>query len=194
MPLYLPRNLAALARVAERPDCNARYAVDAIRVLDPGDGTYRLEATDGKRLAIVRGQSADACYPALEATPDGAREVLIPAADWAQAFRMGPKGQPVGLAAGDGVFTFAVGTQAFTGTPPQGRYPDVEAVLPQGPPVVRFRLHPGLLAGLSDLASALGLPEGNSVEILYYGQGKPVGLIGHNDRGQFLDCLVMPLT
>src|SRR5438128_7492809 len=53
MALYLPRNLAPLATVAATE--NPRYAVTGVRVLDPGDGTYRLKATDGKRLAIVRG-------------------------------------------------------------------------------------------------------------------------------------------
>jgi len=39
MPLFLPKNLAALANVAARDP--SRYAANALHVLDPGDGSYR---------------------------------------------------------------------------------------------------------------------------------------------------------
>ncbi|HKI37988.1 MAG TPA: hypothetical protein VKA46_39405 [Gemmataceae bacterium] len=76
MPVFLHRNLAALAGVAAREP--SRYAANALHVLDPGDGTYRVEATDGKRLAIVRGPCPQASYPALDAAFGGADKVLVP--------------------------------------------------------------------------------------------------------------------
>ena len=63
MLLYFPRNLAGLVALASRHE--GRYATGALHVLDPGDGTYRVEVTDGRRLAIVRGPNAGACYPVL---------------------------------------------------------------------------------------------------------------------------------
>ena len=191
MLIYLPPNLAAMAKLTAAG--NARYAVNSLRVLDPGDGTYRVEATDGRRLAVVRGPSADAHYSALEEAPGGAGEVLVPGPEWAQAFRAGDKKHPVGLAAGQGLFTFAAGGHSFTGTPQPGRYPDTGGVLPGHPALVHFCVDPVLFAGLCDLAAALGLRDSGGVQVLYFGPGKPVGLIGRNDQGQYLDCLIMPL-
>jgi hypothetical protein len=43
-----------------------------VRVLDPEDGTYRLEATDGRRLAIVRGSCLhEEDYPELDTAHRG---------------------------------------------------------------------------------------------------------------------------
>ena len=41
--MFLPKNLAALAGVAAKEA--TRYSANALRVLDPGDGTYRVEVT-----------------------------------------------------------------------------------------------------------------------------------------------------
>lgn len=189
MPLFLPKNLASLAALAAKE--STRFAMTAVRVLDLG-GAYRCEVTDGRRLMVVRGPSEAQDYPALEDAPNGAAEVLVPAADWRGAFRLGGKSRPVGLAVGDGRFVLAVGDQAVTGSPPDKRFPDADGVLPRRAAVLAVALDPALLAGLLQVAAALE-PEGG-VKLLYYGPGKPVGLIAHNDQGQYLDALVMPLT
>jgi hypothetical protein len=70
----------------------------------------------------------------------------------------------------------------------------VDQVLPRTLPLVRFTVNPELLAGLAQLAHAID-PEGNRVEILYYGPDRPIGLMARNDeQQQTLDCLLMPLT
>jgi hypothetical protein len=193
MALYLPRNLAALATVAAKE--NPRYAVTGVRVLDPDDGTYRLEATDGRRLAIVRGSCLpEQECPELQAAPNGATAAVVPRDDWQRAFKLakGKDREPVvGFAASTDRFTFVSQGQVLTGTPQEGRWPPVDAVLPTRGPLVQFRVDPTLLASLLEVAGALGM---EAVEVLYYGKGKPLGLVAHNDAGQFFDGLIMPLS
>jgi hypothetical protein len=187
MPVFLPKNLAALANVTARDA--GRYAANALRVLDLG-GAYRVEATDGKRLAVVRGPAKEESYPALPNAGTG--ELLVGSADWRAGFRLGGKQRPVGLAAEGDKLTLAVGEQAVTGTAPGGRFPDFAGVLPRRPAPLSFRIDPLLLIGL--LQAAAALDPVNGVGVLFYGADKPVGLIAHNDAGQFFDGLLMPLT
>jgi DNA polymerase III sliding clamp (beta) subunit (PCNA family) len=189
MPVFLPKNLAALANVAARDP--SRFAVNALRVLDLG-GAYRVEATDGKKLAVVRGPCKEESYPALDVAFHGAAEVLVPVADWKAAHRLGGKERPVAFATDGTTFQLAVGNQSITGSAPDDRFPDFAAVLPRRPATVSFRVNPGLLVEL--LRAAAALEPVNGVGVLYYGPDKPVGLIAHNDAGQFFDGLLMPLT
>jgi DNA polymerase III sliding clamp (beta) subunit (PCNA family) len=189
MPVFLPKNLAALANVAARDA--GRYAANALRVLDLG-GAYRVEATDGRRLAVVRGPVKEESYPALDAVSQGAEEVLVPAADWRAGFKLGGKARSVGLAADDERFVLAVGEQAVTGAQLGDRFPDCSIVLPKKPAPFSFRIDPQMLIGL--LQAAAALDPVNGVGVLYFGADKPVGLIAHNDAGQFFDGLLMPLT
>jgi hypothetical protein len=189
--LSFPRNLAALAAVADKAD--GRFATSAVHVLDLGGACYRVEATDGKRLAVVRGPCPPCPAPALTGL-GGAPDVLIPAKEWRAALRLGDRRTPaVALAAHDGKAVFASGEASQT-VPLQadGRFPQVDAVLPQRRPLLAVRVHPGQLAGLLGVAQALE-PEGG-VALLYYGAGKPLGLAAHNDQGQYFDGLMMPLT
>jgi hypothetical protein len=193
MPLYLPHNLAALATVAAKE--NPRYALAGVRVLDPEDGTYRLEATDGRRLAIVRGGCLpEQDYPELDAAPAGAGAVVVGRDEWQRAFKLAKvKGREpaVGFAASTERFTFVSQGQVLTGTPQEGRWPPVDAVLPTRGPLVQFRVDPALRASLLEVVGALGM---EGVDVLYYGKGKPVGLVARNDAGQFFDGLIMPLS
>jgi hypothetical protein len=193
VPLFFPRNAAALAGVAARE--HGRFAVSAVHAIDIGDGHYRLEVTDGRRLAVLRGQSE---RPQDGAAPDaglGGADVLVPLDSWCGAFRAkGKKGQalPVGLEADGPQFRLFAGEKVVTGSAPEGRFPDVGVVLPKRPAPVAFRIDPLLFAGL--LQAAAALDPVNGVGVLYYGADKPVGLVAHNDAGQFFDGLLMPLA
>jgi hypothetical protein len=192
MRLYLPRNLAGLAQLAGGN--SGRTALHAVRVRDPGGGLYRAEATDSRLLAIVQGPIPHASYPALDEAPEsGAAEALVAKDDWRRAFGLGDRRRPVGLAAdATGGLILAAGDQALTARGCEGRYPDVDAVLPRHGPLVAVRLSPSLLGGLLKLAAVI-IPDGG-VDLLFFGPGKPLGLITRNDSGQTLDCLLMPLT
>jgi hypothetical protein len=95
----------------------------------------------------------------------------------------------VGLVAGADLVTFATSRSTSTCPPGEGRFPSVDQVLP----LVRVTVNPELLASLCQLAHAID-PEGNRLEVLYYGDGRPLGLMAKNSDGQTLDCLLMPLT
>jgi hypothetical protein len=190
MPVFLPKNLAALAGVVAKEA--TRYSANALRVLDLG-GAYRVEATDGKKLVVVRGPCPEVSCPALDPDFGGANETLVPAEDWKAGFRLGGKKQPaVGLAADATSFKLAVGDQAVSGTRAEGRFPDFTMVLPKKPATLGFRLDPNILIGLLQAAAALD-PSGG-VQFLFYGRDKPVGLACRNEAGQFFDGLIMPLT
>lgn len=195
MPLYLHRNLAALVRVTAKEDY--RYTATCVHVLNPGDGTYRVEATDGKRLAIVRGNSVDGhSHHELASVPDGAEEALVGRDDWQRGFKMaagkyrGPE-PALFLALHQQRLTFASQGQVVTAIPQEGRYPNVDGVLPTKPPLLQFRVDPALLASLLDTVGSLGM---ETVDVLYYGKDKPLGLVARNDAGQWFDGLIMPLT
>jgi hypothetical protein len=192
MRLYLPHNLAGLAQLAGGN--SGRTALHAVRVRNPGGGLYRAEATDGRLLAVVQGPVPVAAYPALDEAPDsGAADALVAKDDWRRAFGLGDRRRPVGLAAdAEGGLTLAAGDQALTARACQSRYPDTDAMLPRHGPLVAVRLNPTLLGGLLKLAATLN-PDG-SVDLLFFGAGKPLGLVTRNDEGQTLDCLLMPLT
>jgi hypothetical protein len=189
--LYLPRNLACLGALPTRDA--SRYALQAVRVRDPGGGLYRAEATDGRLLALLRGPVPDADYPPLTGRdPSEGAEVLVSRFDWQRAFRLGDKARPVGLAASPGELVLAVGDQALTVQPAEGRYPDVDQVLPRHGALLAVRLDPVLLGALLKAAAAVN--PGGSVDLLYYGPGKPLGLMTRTDDGHAFDGLLMPLT
>ena len=191
MPVYLPRNLAGMVALASRSQ--GRYLTGSIRVRDPGNGLYRAEATDGRILAIVQGPIPEADYPALQGGGEGTAEMLVPRDAWVQAFKLGDKRRPVGISADADHITLAVGDQSVqVPSPEEGRFPDVDGVIPQHGPLVAVRVKPELLIELLKLAGAISPEQG--VSLLYFGKGKPLGLSTGNDQGQTFDALLMPLT
>src|SRR5262245_2442702 len=51
--LGFPRRLAGLAKACSKD--SVRYALTCLRVVDDDSGNYRVEATDGRKLAVARG-------------------------------------------------------------------------------------------------------------------------------------------
>jgi hypothetical protein len=202
--IFLPKNLGSLATLAGEE--NVRYSLAGIHVLDEGD-FYRIEVTDGKLLAIVCGPDArssgagrhitDEQQQAIEEAPGGVFDLLVPASRWKEAFRQLPKDTALGLAAGEGVITLALPQAIARCSPIEGRWPNVDMVLPPTGPLVRIRVNAKTLARLLDVAaifSEQSPAEPPAVDILFYGRDKPIGIIGKNHLGQTFDALMMPLT
>jgi hypothetical protein len=193
--IWLPRNLAALAAVAERR--GERYALSGLRVVPCREDCYRVEATDGKRLAVVCGPGVPSPVqplPGGEEFPEYDGPVLVPREAWEQAFRQVKKGESLCLVPGDGEVVLA--TRGGVARVPcvEGRFPDVEQALPRTPPLVEFSVDPELLASLCKLARAVdGDGHTGRLTLLYYGPGRPLGLMAKGAGGQTLDCLLMPL-
>jgi hypothetical protein len=98
--LLLPKNLEALAALANKPgQAHPRWATDCIQVEMEGE-KYRTVATDGRVLGLVEGtvplDSAE--YPAFDAldrAPNGESHGLVKSDDWKRAFRAAPAGRKV---------------------------------------------------------------------------------------------------
>jgi hypothetical protein len=201
--IFLPKNLGSLAMLAG--DESMRYALAGVHVLDEGD-FYRCEVTDGRLLAIVCGPDArssvagrhitDEQQLAIEEAPGGVFDMLVPASRWKEAFRQLPKDAALGLAAGNGLITLASPHAIARCSPIEGRWPNVDMVLPSTGPLVRIRVNPKMLARLLEVAAAFAEPslsEPPVVDILFYGRDKPLGIVGKNHQGQTIDALIMPL-
>ncbi len=85
-----------------------------------------------------------------------------------------------------------MGVKVVTGALPEGRFPEFSFVLPRKPALLAVRVDPTLLAGL--LLAAAALDPVGGVALLFYGREQPLGIVGHNDAGQFFDALISPLT
>lgn len=59
LPVGIPASVVAIAGLCEPSDELLRHSIDCIRVTI-ANGEYEVAATDGRRLAIVRGEYADA--------------------------------------------------------------------------------------------------------------------------------------
>jgi hypothetical protein len=190
MGIVLHTNLGPLARLCADEGAS-RFACSGVRVLDQ-NGAYRLEATDGRRLAIVRGE-----YPVADG-PSPNRDFIVPAREWQEALAALKKATdrgrhtiPAFLSADKHDYTFRTVGWQKQGVLAEGRWPNTDGALPRKPPVWVARFNPKYLASLCDLAAALGC---EGVDLLVYAGDGPVGLCGKNDQGQYLDALVMPLT
>src|SRR4051812_15436524 len=91
--IYLPRSASRFVDLTAGR--SARYALSAIRVRQTPDG-WRIEATDGSVLGVLRGPSlpSKADLRAAEGLPRPealALEALLPASGFQRAFRNLPK-------------------------------------------------------------------------------------------------------
>jgi DNA polymerase III sliding clamp (beta) subunit (PCNA family) len=207
--VFLNKSLARLAQLAA--DDQTRYAMSGVRVIRYEGGYFRLVATDGRKLAVVQGPSAVSpdnppeggaarlTLDSLAEAPDDLCDAVVPVGAWKQAFKLGPKDAPVGIALGGaGVITVASGRASERHQALEGRYPDYETVLPKRVPLVRVRLDPAHLVALCQVVMALPSEDRDhpAVELLLYAANgtHPVGLMAKAAGGITFDALVMPLT
>jgi hypothetical protein len=204
MLLFLPRNLGAVAKVAARD--GSRFAMQNVRVVDFGNGTFWVEATDGKMLMIARGPcEADPEFPLPEGfIPNGPGEVLLGVGDWQELLRIesgeagrGPRGRsPVPVVLAQDTEGKVLGVK-FMGqrwlNPAEGRFPDTDQVMPKGRGLVRVKVGAKILIDLLQAARGVAGPE-VGVEFHWYGNNRPIGLTCEGPGGLVLDMLLMPLT
>lgn len=205
MPLvFLPSNLSRLTEFAAGED--GRYAMTGVRLCLPPGTTqqYRLEATNGKFLAVVKGEFQIPCggdWAAIkpmqeraETLPSDAREALIDSVDWKKGLALANNRQfhGVGLCLGEQRVSFLSRESVYHATPMEGRFPDVRQCIPRCQEgSVSFRINSQQLLPIAHLAKAL---EMEALEVIYYGPNVPIGFSGRNRQGQVLDCLLVPLT
>lgn len=79
--LKLPGRLAELAKLTPREP--TRYMLSHVRLAETEDG-FRIEATDGRRLAVVTGPGREeGVLTMLAGAPNGASSALGPAREFA---------------------------------------------------------------------------------------------------------------
>jgi hypothetical protein len=177
---------------------DTRYAIYCVRVRELADAHFRLEATDGRVLGILRGPSAPTAADRKAAAslpePDAlALEALLPRRGFLEAIR-GLKGEArlaVRLAKPE--VLMASGDSLTRLDCLDGRFPDVDGVLPKSPAPVSFRVDAGLLVRLLKAAGAVA-GDSSAVEVLYFGRDKPIGVIARGAGGVTFDGLIMPLS
>ena len=201
MLLFIPRSLRALKRIAAKAE-HARFgATQGIRIaMKPG--LYRAEATDGHRAIIVQGMAPkeDPPWPGLKELPDDGFEAIIMPKDLERACKVGEdflqsRFGVVGIATvGYGV-RLGLGSELVTAQTVQGRFPQMDKIIPKKRPLFTFRVDPKILAETL-LATADLLPDTDrGVQFFYYGDGLPVGFCARNqDTGMMIDALVVPLV
>src|SRR5262245_6180805 len=95
--IFLPRCAGSVAALTAAQ--TARLSMTAVRVCELAGGHWRIEATDGRVLGIIRGPSSPTPQDqrAAEALPEPeslALEVLLQAQEFAAAFKALPRAKP----------------------------------------------------------------------------------------------------
>jgi hypothetical protein len=206
--LLLPRNLGAVAKLANK-DPHARYFATTAVQLEQMGPQYRATATDGKRLITVTGTSENPetypwqGIPALAHADNGATIAHISARDWQAAFktiptRCRPGLEHVAVTMAENSVTMATTDleRSNVQTPRNvaGRFPDWQRVFPTSKPVVTIRIDPKLLAETLTTVATFTDAEAPAVSLIVYPKGAPVEIQAKNADGQTTRALVVPLT
>lgn len=200
MSAVLPPDAAAMSKATNRD--GGRYSIERIRVMIFQEG-WRLEATDGKMLAVLRGPHAEVpreMQPLPEA-PDGSAwdkyDFQVGPDVWKLAFgHLGGK-KPVILAATpEGHIAVAgVNGAKVAEKTDGGIWPAINDIIPKREPLIVFALSCDLVRRAMELAAAiLGGDNTTQVNFLYYGQGEPIGASARTSNGLTLDMMLMPLV
>src|SRR5262245_21517316 len=201
MLLFIPRSLCALKRVAAKAE-HARFgATQGIRIAMKL-GLYRAEATDGHRAIIVQGLAPkeEPPWPGFKELPNDAFEAIILPKDLERACKVGEdflqsRFRMVGIATvGNGV-CLGLGSELVTAQNVEGRFPQMDKIIPKKRPLFTFRVDPKILAETL-LAMADLLPDTDrGVQFFYYGGCLPLGFCARNpETGMMIDALVVPLV
>jgi len=191
--IYLHRNLKGLATIASKD--SARYALSYVKLCAVGNG-YRVEATDGRRLAIVQG-----VFPSVAERQAEEWAVLIPQSKWSEAMAMGPDGAirlPIAVERTANGVVMQRGTETVTVVQDNGlRFPSTDTVRPKNAPLAEVTLNVALLISLLEVCQQIQgkIHKYGSVTLKYFGQGIPIGLSarGGPNNEQTFDALLMPM-
>jgi DNA polymerase III sliding clamp (beta) subunit (PCNA family) len=206
--VLLPANLAGLATISASQ--TQRYAMTGVLVRQSG-ASYEAMATDGRRLALVRGTpTANPLeyprVPELAEVPPSAAQAVIPTRAWRDAFRAVPRGRAltdpilghvaVHLGEKESILATTDGEAVHAETIPnvEGRFPDYEAVLPRDEPRARVDLNPELLLDLVRLArDFVANMEARRITLEVRDPGTPIVIKATNGTQEFVG-LLMPLS
>jgi MutS domain I len=201
MYVFIPRSLLALKRIAAKQEHSRFGATHGIRIAHV-KGVLRAEATDGHRAMVVRLNTDEEQppWPAFTETPDDAYEAVVLPKDLEKAAKLGERFvvdrfPQIGVATvGKSVF-LGLGSDMVRADHVDGRFPNIDNVVPKIKPLLSIRVDAKLLAetllSIADLLS----DEQRGVRLFFYGTNQPMGICARNpDTGAFIDALVVPLV
>jgi hypothetical protein len=205
--MILPNNLGGLADCCA--DGSKRFGgTCGVELRDMGARTYQVAATDGRKAVIVRGlQSVDAAnfpnLPALKTAPNTATTAVVLAKDWKDAFKLSHRTKdrldiPNSLAVvlGNSLTTFAATdlerARVLQVRNVEGRFPEVDGIIPSGEPKRTVDVDPSLLIDVLKAALAFTDDESKRVTIELRDGGTPIVVRRKNNDQEFIG-LVVPL-
>lgn len=182
--LLLPKNLASLAKLAGRM---SRFAMASLRVTEHTEG-YRIDVTDGKRLAIVTGPGRQ--DEPFEEVEKPAWQALIPAGDWERLLKQAGKVEARVVLAEDQAHWHLGDTSATTRNM-EGRYPDVDRVAQEQASMFKVRVNAKLFAELLRVAAEFADDSG-AVDVHF--NGDRCVLVTTQNGTQRFQSAIMPMT
>ncbi len=207
--LLLPKNLACLAKLTAKGEQIRFGATQGVQLSRTKLG-YSAVATDGRVAAMVEGEPEHdaADYPGLSAlasAPNSAASSIVPAKEWANAFKTAPKegrhGKPilsnVACVMGNDITTLAsTNLETVNVQTPRnldGRFPNIKQVIPARNAVVTVAVDPKLLASVLLAAAEFTTDESKRVDLTIYPNNAPIAVRCQNASQKFTG-VVVPLT
>jgi hypothetical protein len=200
MQVFLPAQVTALSKLAASSE-HSRFGATTGLMVKERDGVVRVEATDGRCLGILQLSNdwdADNTPPKPTVEGDDVLDVVLPLVQEPMArkkiktldgkFKACDR---IGLVTKDG--NIYLGTDSTPIRPMDGRFPNVDGVVPDKP-LLSFHFDASIMIRVLEAAKACTGDENRLVTLIYYGKGKPIGISckGH-ETGLFFDGLVVPL-
>lgn len=211
MLVYLPGNLGVLIKSAAQTPTKWE-ATTGIKVVSK-DGTYRVEATDGRRLVAVQGPNEDKQWPNMEECVGWEGEAIVPADSWQQVFNLASvqdkknakklsvadRAMANGVAIGtkaNGLLLLATFESTITASPVEGRFPNTNQVWGYLKPVrMTMNVDPGRLIDVCQVLQKIKQADEIGVKVLLRGPLEVIGFqVSNVETGQIADAVLMPLA
>jgi DNA polymerase III sliding clamp (beta) subunit (PCNA family) len=195
--IFLPKHTAQVAAICG--DEGGRYSLQGVHVLEYEGGHYRVEASDGHYVGIVRGVSEAVEPPAgLRDAANGCYDYIVPMEAWNAGFKLcknpaTKKDEPLSLVASADTVTMAVSDCTARADPVDGRFPDIDGVLPKAPPLFSVEVQPKLLIDLLRVAAAFAGRESPNVRVCFWPKQNLLGVMTRNESQTF-DAVVVCLS
>ena len=173
------------------------------------DNSYEIVCTDGRVLAIISGPHEGKDEPSLEPMGDSWACGIVAKDDFERIFNVIPDQPKDGdeVTIPTATFCFGTGgnvlecTDKNTGAKHrieakqvEGRYPDIEKVMPKGKPLATIDVDPGLLAELLTVVDRLFDDDGTTPRVTIHVHETMMQLRAKNERGQEFIGLIRLLT
>jgi DNA polymerase III sliding clamp (beta) subunit (PCNA family) len=199
--LLLPRNVAKISEVCNSDD-HHRYSFSGVHVQEFKD-SWRLEATDGKKLIMLQGEKTEPrkfhdklAAESLEALQGEFFDFIMPADDWARAFKLLNKDADfVALTGEERVIHVAADRHRFDSYALDKGFPHVADIIPRKPAVFVLDVKAIDLMAVLKAALAANDPQmSDRVRLCFYDKNAPFGVQAFPPDGQTFDALIMPLS